>query len=140
MDRHQQKTGGRFAHPRTRQVQPPRTLLGGQQHAQRTADEFGGRLGRHLDRRSPGAITTWVRATPAGKSRYSLSRCRSAPVTSSSAQSMIGCSGGPGSRTTACGSSRTTCRHPQSSIRVPTGRSQPRQARFGPSLPSMPMQ
>ncbi|MFM9589389.1 hypothetical protein ACKI1J_11265 [Streptomyces scabiei] len=54
MDRHQQQIGGRLAHPRTGQVQPPRILLGGQQQAKRTTEKFGGRPGRHLDRRLTG--------------------------------------------------------------------------------------
>lgn len=40
------------------------------------------------------ATTTWARATPAGMSGYSLSRCQSAPVASSSGQSMTGRSAG----------------------------------------------
>lgn len=86
------------------------------------------------------ATTTWAMATPAGMSRYSPSRCHSAPVASNSGQSMTGRSVGPGSRTIACGRSRTTCQHPQSSILVRIGRSHPTQARFGLSLPSIPVQ
>ncbi|WP_371675424.1 hypothetical protein [Streptomyces sp. NBC_01276] len=117
-DRHQHQVSDRLAEPRSCQVQPLRAFPGGQQRTKCPAEELHDRSGRHLDGRAPGGHHH----------------------PGSSARSMTGRSGGPSSRTTACGTSRTTCQHPQSSILVPTGRSQPRQARFGPSLPSIPMQ